>query len=122
MFRLILSIMMIFPTLAPRTIKFVRGIYRLHFDSRVNIILKFLVPAAIIYVVSPLDLIRDWKPFGLGHADDIIILGIAVWLFWILCPLAAVREHMGEPPPPRPEDRDPDGVVDGQARPPDDND
>ena len=69
-----------------------------------------------------LDLIRDWKPFGLGHADDIIILGIAVWLFWILCPLAAVREHMGEPPPPRPEDRDPDGVVDGQARPPDDTD
>ena len=120
MFRFIWPLLMMFgPQLAPRIIKFVRALYRLHRDRRVNLLLKLLVPLALVYGISPIDLVRDRIPW-LGRYDDLIILALAVWLFWNLCPRAVVREHMGEPPPPRPEDKDPDRVVDGEARPSDD--
>ena len=123
MLRFLWPILLMFgPQLGPRIVKFVRALYRLHRDSRVNLLIKLLIPLAIIYAIFPVDLVRDRMPYGLGRYDDIIILGLAVWLFWNLCPRAVVREHMGEPPPPRPEDRDPDSVVDGQARPTDEDD
>ena len=120
MFRLILPILMMFPQLGPRAVTFGRALYRLHFDTRVNRFIKLLIPLALVYFVIPIDLIRDFLPlpYGLARYDDVIILFIAVWLFWNLCPKPVVREHMGDPPGPRPEDRDPDSVVDGQARPP----
>ena len=123
MLRFLWPLLLMFgPQLAPRIIKFVRAVWRLHKDRRVNILLKLLVPLALVYAVWPWDFIRDHIPFGLGRYDDIIIFGLALFIFWKLCPPAVVREHMGEPPPPRPEDRDPDSVVDGQARPTDDSD
>lgn len=123
MLRFLWPILMMFvPQFAPQIIKFVRAVWLLHKDSRVHIVLKLLIPLAIIYSMSPIDLVRDRIPYGLGRFDDLIILALAIWLFWKLCPPAVVREHMGEPPPPRPEDRDPDSVVDGQARPTDDSD
>ncbi len=113
-------ILMFGPQLAPRVLKFARALWRLHRDDRVHFLLKLLVPLAVAYAVWPWDFIRDHLPYGLGRYDDFIILGLAVFIFWKLCPPAVVREHMGEPPPPRPEDRDPDSVVDGQARSTDD--
>ena len=122
MFRFLLPILMMFgPQLGHRIGKFLRALYRLHRDSRVFILLKLLIPLALLYGIFPVDLVRDRIPYGLGRYDDLIILGLAVWLFWNLCPRAVVREHMGDPPPPRPEDRDPDSVVDGEARPTDDS-
>ena len=109
-------ILMFGPQLAPRVIKFVRALWLLHKDRRVHFLLKLLIPLAVVYAVLPIDLAHDRIPYGLGRYDDLIILALAVWLFWKLCPPSVVREHMGEPPPPRPEDRDPDSVVDGQAR------
>ena len=121
MLRFLWPLLLMFgPRLAPRVVKFVRAVWRLHKDNRVNILLKLLIPLALVYAVFPVDLIRDRVPFGLGRYDDLIIFGLAVFIFWKLCPPAVVREHMGEPPPPRPEDRDPDSVVDGEARPKDD--
>ena len=121
MLRFLWPLLMMFgPQLLPRIVRFGRALYRLHRDRRVPLLLKTLVPLAIIYAISPIDLVRDRIPYGLGRYDDLIILGLAIFLFWNLCPRALVREHMGEPPPPRPEERDPDSVVDGQARPTDD--
>ena len=121
MLRFLWPLLLMFgPQLVPRVVKFVRAVWRLHKDNRVNILLKLLIPLALVYAVFPVDLIRDRVPFGLGRYDDLIIFGLAVFIFWKLCPPAVVREHMGEPPPPRPEDRDPDSVVDGEARPKDD--
>jgi uncharacterized membrane protein YkvA (DUF1232 family) len=74
-------LMMFGPQLAPRIVKFVRAVYRLHRDSRVNLLVKLLVPLAIVYAIFPFDLVRDHIPYGLGRYDDIIILGLAVWLF-----------------------------------------
>ncbi|MYC32426.1 MAG: DUF1232 domain-containing protein [Chloroflexi bacterium] len=123
MLRFLWPLLLMFgPQLAPRVIKFVRAVWLLHKDPRVNILLKLLIPLALVYAVWPWDFIRDHIPFGLGRYDDIIIFGLALFIFWKLCPPAVVREHMGEPPPPRPEDRDPDSVVDGEARPKEDAD
>ena len=121
MLRFLLPLLLMFaPQWMPRVIKFVRAVWLLHKDGRVNILLKLLLPLAIGYAVLFRDFIPDWLPYGLGRYDDIIIFGLALFIFWKLCPPAVVREHMGEPPPPRPEDRDPDSVVDGEARPTDD--
>ena len=124
MLRFLWPLLMMFgPQLAPRVIKFVRALWLLHKDHRVNILIKLPVPLALVYVASPWDFIKDFGlPIWLGRYDDFIILGLALFIFWKLCPPAVVREHMGEPPPPRPEDRDPDRVVDGKARPSDDTD
>ena len=123
MLRFLWPLLLMFgPQLAPRVIKFVRALWLLHKDRRVHFLLKLLIPLAVVYAIFPIDLVRDRIPYGLGRYDDLIILALAVWLFWKLCPPSVVREHMGEPPPPRPEDRDPDSVVDGQARPTDDGD
>ena len=119
MFRFLWPILLMFgPRLGPRIVKYARALYRLHFDSRVNVFIKFLIPLAVGYAIFWKDFIPDWIPYGLGRYDDLVILGLAIWLFWNLCPREVVREHLGDPPGPRPEDRDPDGVVDGQARPP----
>ena len=123
MLRFLWPLLMMFgPHFAPRIIKFVRAVWRLHKDDRVHFLLKLLIPLALVYAVVPTDLIRDRVPYGLGRYDDLIIFGLALFLFWKLCPPAVVREHMGDPPPPRPEDRDPDSVVEGEARPTDDGD
>ena len=87
MFRFLWPILMMFgPQLGPRIVKFVRALWRLHRDSRVNLLIKLLIPLALIYAIFPVDLVRDRIPYGLGRYDDLIILGLAVWLFWNLCP------------------------------------
>ena len=60
-------------------------VWRLTFDRRVNIILRALVPLALVYVVFPFDLIRDTIPL-IGRVDDIIILGLAVLFLIKLAP------------------------------------
>ena len=74
MFRLLWPLFMMFgpqmmPRIAgimPRIVKFVRAVYRMHFDHRVNLLIKFLIPLAVIYGISPVDLIKDHIPYGLG--------------------------------------------------------
>ena len=70
----------------------VRLVWRLLLDSRVPVLPKLIVLAAVIYVLSPIDLIPD-VILGLGQLDDITILLFAVGLFLELCPRAVVQEH-----------------------------
>ena len=74
MLRFLWPLLLMFgPQLAPRVIKFVRAVWRLHKDHRVNILLKLLVPLSLVYAVWPWDFVKDRIPFGLGRYDDIII-------------------------------------------------
>ena len=119
MFRLAMPLLfMLAPRILPRIIRLLRLVWRLTFDKRVNIILRALVPLAIVYGVSPLDLLPDMKaPFGIGRFDDLVVLGMAVLLLTKLAPQHVVDEHMGKPRvSDRPEDKDPDKVVDGSSR------
>ncbi len=104
------------PRLLPKLIKFVRLVWRLTFDKRVSIFLRALVPLAVVYAISPLDIVPDRLPI-LGRFDDLIILGLALLFLTKLAPPAIIDEHMGRTPPSdRPEDKDPAKVVDGQSR------
>ncbi len=106
------------PRLLPIAIRYFRLIWRLIWDKRVPIVLRALVPLAIVYVLSPLDLLPDRRaPFGLARIDDLIVLGLAVLLLTKLSPQRVVDEHLGKPVKSnRPEDKDPSKVVDGSSR------
>ena len=116
-YRLLMPLLFMFgPRVLPPIIRFGRLVWRLTWDKRVPIALRVLVPLAILYALSPLDLIRDRIPV-IGRFDDLIILGLAVLLLTKLAPQRVIDEHMGKPPSSdRPEDKDPSKVVDGTSR------
>jgi uncharacterized membrane protein YkvA (DUF1232 family) len=104
------------PRMLPNIIKFARLVWRLTFDKRVSIFLRVLVPIAIVYAISPIDLLRDRIPV-LGRFDDLIVMGLALLFLTKLAPPEIVDEHLDRVPPSnRPEDKDPDKVVDGSSR------
>lgn len=67
-------------------------VWRLMLDSRVPNWNKVVVPAALLYILSPIDLLPDLI-LGLGQVDDIGILMLSVRLFIDLCPPHVVEEH-----------------------------
>ena len=100
----------------PKAIKFARLVWRLTFDKRVSIFLRALVPIALLYVISPYDILKDRIPI-IGRFDDLIILGLALLFLTKLAPPNVVDEHMDRVPESnRPEDKDPEKVVDGSSR------
>jgi len=70
-----------------------RLILRLLGDGRVAIWPKLIIPAAIAYVLFPIDLLAD-PILGLGQLDDIAIFFIGMKLFVELCPGEIVQEHL----------------------------
>ncbi len=76
-------------------IRQVRLAWRLVLDSRVPLWVKTIVPASLVYLISPVDFVPDVIP-GLGQLDDLAIIVIGVKLFIELCPPEIVREHMQE--------------------------
>jgi len=104
------------PRLLPKAMKFARLVWRLTFDKRVSIFLRALVPIALLYVISPYDILKDRIPI-IGRFDDLIILGLASLFLTKLAPPNVVDEHMDRVPKSnRPEDKDPEKVVDGSSR------
>ncbi len=74
-------------------IRQVRLAWRLLLDPRVPMWVKGIIPAALVYVVSPLDFIPDVIPV-LGQLDDLAVVVLGFKLFIDLCPPHIVREHM----------------------------
>ncbi|HZR98701.1 MAG TPA: DUF1232 domain-containing protein [Chloroflexota bacterium] len=66
--------------------------FRLLRDERVPTMAKLVVPAALLYVASPLDFMPDLIPL-VGQVDDIGILILGVLAFIKLCPRYLVVEH-----------------------------
>ncbi|MQG16350.1 MAG: DUF1232 domain-containing protein [SAR202 cluster bacterium] len=63
-------------------------------DKRVSLRSKLIIPVALIYFFSPIDLIPDIiLPFG--RIDDIICLVLAPIFFICTCPLDVVKEYIG---------------------------
>ena len=115
--RIAVPILLFFaPRLLPHVLRFARLVWRLSFDKRVPLLLRLLLPAAILYAVSPFDLVPDRLPV-LGRFDDLIFIALSLLLLVKLSPKEVVDEHNGVTPPSnRPEDKDPDKVVDGSGR------
>ena len=105
------------PRLLPGFIRFARLIWRLIWDKRVPLVLRALVPLAILYFVLPIPVLIPDKIPRLGYADDVIILGLAVLLLTKLAPQHVLDEYNGVPKASdRPEDKDPSKVVDGSSK------
>jgi len=67
--------------------------WRLFWDRRVFPLLKILPLAAVLYVLSPVDFLRDYK-LGIGQIDDIIVTAVLLTLFVTLSPRKLVSEHI----------------------------
>ena len=74
-----------------------RLVTRLLLDRRVPVRLKMLFPAAVAYVISPVDLVHDFIPW-IGRVDDLLALLLALVLFLGLAPKDLVLEHLGKAP------------------------
>lgn len=73
---------------------FARLYWRLYRDARVPLAAKAGLTAAVVYLVSPIDLIPDfWLPI-VGLADDAVVLWFATRWFIAACPPAVVSEHV----------------------------
>ncbi len=73
-------------------VRTVRLVWRLLNDARVPLPPKLIIPTAIVYILSPVDLMPD-VILGLGQLDDLGILALAVAMFIEFCPRALVEEH-----------------------------
>lgn len=94
-----------------------RLILRLMIDRRVPLRLKLLLPAAVIYIISPWDVVPDFLPF-LGRIDDLLALAAAGLLLILLAPRDVLMELAGSPAARRNADADSGAttVIEGEYR------
>jgi uncharacterized membrane protein YkvA (DUF1232 family) len=71
-----------------------RLILRLMGDGRVSFLLKLLPIGALIYLVSPVDLLPGVVFPGIGALDDAAVIWLGATLFVNMCPEGIVKEHM----------------------------
>jgi uncharacterized membrane protein YkvA (DUF1232 family) len=62
-------------------------------DRRVPIRLRALVPAVVVYLATPIDIIPDFVPV-LGHLDDIVVLLVAGGLLARFVPRPVLDDHI----------------------------
>jgi uncharacterized membrane protein YkvA (DUF1232 family) len=107
---------MLLPRFLPAILRFCRLVWRLTFDKRVPLVLRLLVPAALLYALSPIDLLRDRIPV-LGRLDDVLFVALALLFLVKLSPRHVVDEHSGRGrDSSRPQEANPSKVVEGSAR------
>lgn len=83
----------------PHLRHFVRLLWRLIRDRRVPIYLKGLLGIAVLYVLSPLDLIPASVALLFGVVDDFVIVVASVNWFLRRVPRDAVDDHLRTLPP-----------------------
>ena len=98
-----------------------RLVMRLMTDRRVPLGVKSILPATIIYLISPIDLIPENILPLFGRIDDAIVLFLGLALFLGLSPRDVVLEHLrnrGAPSGVRGSDaqKSNEKVIDGEYR------
>jgi len=76
-------------------VKNIKLIWRLLNDRRISPWPKMIVPAALLYLLFPVDIIPDIAP-GLGQLDDIAVILLGLKFFVEMCPSEIVRQHLDE--------------------------
>ncbi len=72
-----------------------RLVWALMGDGRVPLPLRALPVLALLYVLSPVDLLPD-RYWGLGQLDDLLVLFLALRALVSLAPRHLVLEHLGQ--------------------------
>ena len=72
----------------------IKLVWRLLVDRRVNLFLKLLPVASLVYLLSPIDLAPEITLPVIGVLDDAVVLWIGTSLFVNLCPEGVVQEHL----------------------------
>ena len=67
--------------------------YRLMLDGRVPLRLKLILPAALVYLISRIDIIPDSVPV-IGRIDDVVVILVSLAVFLGLAPRDIVLEHL----------------------------
>lgn len=73
---------------------FLSLLWRLFKDSRVPVSPKLLLIGAVLYFLSPYDLLPDFLVPVLGFAEDIVILMLTMKYFVRVSPEEVVWEHV----------------------------
>ena len=68
--------------------------WRLLGDRRVPLLARAVLPALVLYLAMPLDIVPDFIPV-VGYLDDLLIILGAAWLFLRLVPPGVLEEHVG---------------------------
>ena len=95
-----------------------RLMFRLMLDRRVPLRTKLIPVVALIYLVSPFDIVHDIIPV-LGRIDDLLAILLGVLLFLVAAPHDVVVEHIRGRGPDDDDDANPDAdgaVIDGKYR------
>ena len=71
-----------------------RLVTRLMLDGRVPFRAKLIPPAALLYLISPIDIVPDAFLIR-GWIDDILVLIISLATFLGMAPKEVVAEHLG---------------------------
>lgn len=89
---LVWNLIRLLTNLVPALLRLVPLVMQLMGDRRVPGLLKLLVPLALIYVISPIDLIPDFIG-GVGWIDDLIAIATAVMIFLQFSPKPVVEGY-----------------------------
>jgi uncharacterized membrane protein YkvA (DUF1232 family) len=73
---------------------FLKLYWRLFRDKRVPLYLKAMLVTAVIYFISPVDLIPELLNPFIGFVDDIVVISLAMKGFIKLAPKDVVAEHV----------------------------
>lgn len=71
----------------------VRLVWRLLGDRRVPLLARAVLPALVLYLAMPLDIVPDFIPV-VGYLDDLLIILGAAWLFLRLVPAGVLEEQV----------------------------
>ncbi len=67
--------------------------WRLLRDRRVPLLARAILPALVLYLAMPLDLVPDFIPV-VGYLDDLLVILGAAWLFLRLVPASVLEEQV----------------------------
>ena len=86
-------LLMLSPLVLPRMLRTAYLVWKLTFDSRVPLLLRLLVPTALVYFVVPVSIVPDVLPFGVGLIEDMLLLLLAVWVLIRFAPPHVVEDY-----------------------------
>ena len=88
-----------------RLISSIRLVWKLLTDSRVPFWIRIALPLALIYVISPIDILPDFIPV-MGRVDDIIAIIAGIMILLKLAPKKVVNQYK----------KDNKTIIDGEYR------